>query len=68
MPYFQDMAQYKLLSKLYPLGEVDGVFGTLTESAVRAFQQENDLVVDGIIGKNTWAKLSQINQGRPLPN
>ncbi len=61
-------AQYKLLSKLYPLGEIDGVYGPITESAVRTFQQENDLVVDGIIGKNTWAKLSLINQGRPLPN
>ncbi len=58
-------AQLKLLSKLYNVGEIDGVFGSVTQNAVREFQLENDLVVDGIIGKNTWAKLSLINQGRP---
>ncbi len=60
-------AQLKLLSKLYPVGDIDGVFGTITQNAVREFQRENDLAIDGIIGPNTWQKLSLINQGRPLP-
>ena len=37
---------------------VDGIFGPLTEAAVKIFQKVRGLVVDGIVGKNTWAKLS----------
>lgn len=59
--------QSKLLSKLYPVGEIDGIFGAATERAVREFQEENGLAVDGIVGKNTWAKLTPIGGGRPLP-
>jgi peptidoglycan hydrolase-like protein with peptidoglycan-binding domain len=36
---------------------IDGVFGGLTERRVRDFQSRNRLVVDGIIGPSTWAKL-----------
>ncbi len=61
-------AQLKLLSKLYNVGEIDGVFGTITQNAVKEFQSENDLQVDGIIGPQTWQKLSLINQGRPFPS
>ena len=60
-------AQQKLTTKLYPLGSADGVFGSATEQAVREFQAENDLTVDGIIGRNTWAKLKPIGGGRPQP-
>jgi hypothetical protein len=35
----------------------DGVFGTGTYEAVRAFQQAHGLAVDGVVGKNTWAAL-----------
>ena len=35
----------------------DGDFGNETVSAVKAFQAANGLSQDGIIGKNTWAKL-----------
>ena len=43
---------------------VDGIFGPSTESAVRAFQQENNLSVDGIVGPNTWSALIiQVKQG-----
>ena len=33
---------------------VDGEFGPITDSKTRVFQKEHGLVVDGIVGKNTW--------------
>lgn len=35
----------------------DGIFGSLTEEAVKAFQKTNGLKVDGIVGEKTWLKL-----------
>lgn len=39
----------------------DGIFGKLTEEAVKAFQKANGLTPDGVVGENTWAKLFNIN-------
>ncbi len=38
---------------------VDGIFGALTETAVKAFQNQHDLGVDGVVGNKTWRALSQ---------
>lgn len=35
----------------------DGVFGKLTEAAVKKFQEQQGLKADGIVGKLTWRKL-----------
>ena len=59
--------QQKLTAKLYPLGTIDNIFGSQTENAVRAFQEENGLSVDGIVGPNTWRALIPIGGGRPYP-
>jgi hypothetical protein len=36
---------------------VDGIFGQLTDRAVRDFQRRNRLVVDGIVGAKAWGRL-----------
>ena len=36
---------------------IDGDFGFDTESAVRKFQKNSKIEVDGIVGKDTWSKL-----------
>ena len=52
--------QYKLFSKLYNPGTIDGIFGNKTLEAVKLFQKDNGLVVDGIVGNKTWSKLKPI--------
>ena len=49
--------QQKLNDLGYNVGQVDDRFGYLTYQAVQAFQKNNGLKVDGIVGPDTWAKL-----------
>ena len=53
------LAQTELLNKGYSLAPygADGDFGKVTEAAVKAFQGDHGLKVDGIIGKDTWSAL-----------
>ncbi|MCK0470272.1 peptidoglycan-binding protein [Halalkalibacter sp. APA_J-10(15)] len=41
----------------FKLNPFNGIFGKVTDKAVRKFQRANQLSVDGIAGKNTWSKL-----------
>ncbi len=45
--------QKKLKNWGYYSGEIDGIYGSKTKSAVEKFQRKNGLKIDGIAGKNT---------------
>ncbi len=48
----------KRLNRLgYSSGQVDGIFGSQTEAAVRALQAATGLSVDGIVGPRTWEEV-----------
>lgn len=42
----------------YPTGALDGVWGPKTERAVRDYQEAHGLVIDGIVGPATQAKIA----------
>ena len=39
---------------------VDGTYSDLTEEAVRAFQTDRGLTVDGLVGPKTWKELLEV--------
>ena len=50
--------QARLLELGYTeIGTPDGVFGPLTDQAVRAFQADHGLEPDGVVGPMTWEAL-----------
>tara|TARA_R110001592_G_scaffold91385_2_gene267552 strand:- start:54 stop:1508 length:1455 start_codon:yes stop_codon:yes gene_type:complete len=53
--------QQKLVDAGYNI-TVDGVVGPQTKKAIKAFQKEKGLKVDGIVGKNTTAALAGVPQ------
>lgn len=50
--------QQILIDKGFLKGYADGIFGPMTESAVKAFQRSSGDVVDGIVGRRTWDSLN----------
>ena len=55
--------QLNRITKDYPflgLLTVDGVFGAKMAATVRAFQRQFNLTADGVVGRQTWYKISYI--------
>ena len=59
-----DALQIDLRDLGYFVGKVDGLFGPRTRAAVMAFQSDNGLVADGVVGPRTWAAL---RDAKPAP-
>lgn len=61
--------QSKLIELGYDLGHwgADGDFGNATNTAVRQFQTDNKLTVDGIVGNQTWGKLDELIEEKNKP-
>ena len=55
------LLQTLLIQRGYSVGATgaDGKFGNATLAAVKAFQKDNGLAVDGVVGRNTWAALEE---------
>ena len=51
------VAQRLLLNNGYSV-QLDGSFGALTETAVKAFQSQRGLTIDGVVGSTTWRELT----------
>ena len=66
--WLNTLAQYE---PALPSVAVDGIFGSGTAAAVRAFQRRYGLTVDGVVGRTTWEQLYdefrsiQSDNGRP---
>ena len=59
--------QWRLSSLKYlEAQDISGVFAEITDAAVRELQRTNGLIVDGIIGPQTWAALTD-DQALPKP-
>ena len=59
--------QHLLMSAGYNPGPIDGIFGSMTHSAVMAFQRDSHIAIDGIVGPRTWTALG-VNCGTtPTP-
>lgn len=62
-PALVKQLQQALVAAGYEPGSVDGSFGPQTESAVTAFQQDNGLSADGVVGPETAAALNSAIAG-----
>lgn len=51
--------QTALKQRGYDVGDIDGIYGPKTANAVRAFQKDNKLSVDGIAGPQTLGALNK---------
>lgn len=54
---FVKQLQMELKQLMFYNGNIDGYFGNETLKSVKAFQINNKLTTDGIVGKDTWSAL-----------
>jgi peptidoglycan hydrolase-like protein with peptidoglycan-binding domain len=57
--------RYFVRAKALAPSHLDGDFGPETDGLVRQFQQDNGLVVDGIVGPQTWGALPAYLEASP---
>ncbi len=57
---FSPFIQETLDSKGYYFGKIDGVFGSQTQAAIKSFQSDKQIIVDGVIGAQTWDYLMEL--------
>lgn len=62
---YVNLLQTQLVNRGYDIGKtgVDGDFGKCTEAAVKAFQEDCGLKVDGVVGADTWKALDDNPSG-----
>lgn len=53
--------QKRLEELEYYHGPIDGIYGRLTERAVKDFQREYQLKEDGIVDREFWDTLANLN-------
>jgi len=61
--------QQKLIELGFNLGSwgADGDFGNATDIAVKQFQKDNNLLVDGVVGENTIKKINELIELKNKP-
>lgn len=59
--------QQLLINEGIDTGPVDGIFGPLTDAAVREYQEREGLEVDGIVGPITWGQIVGDGTSDPDP-
>ncbi len=62
------VAQDDLNTLGFNTGGLDGIFGAKTDEAVRNYQRQSGLNVDGIVGCNTWRALQNAVIGSGATN
>ena len=60
--------QNYLIGLGYLKGAADGIYGTKTYLAVQAFQKDNSLSVDGMVGQATLARLESVAKSKGVNN
>jgi 3D (Asp-Asp-Asp) domain-containing protein len=62
------MVQKSLLEKGFYVGEIDGIFGNGTLTAIIEFQRSSGLVADGVVGKETLLCLGRSGSAEGNPS